>query len=88
VHALLAKQIRVFFVTHLYHFAHTFFIERPDRCTFLRAVRRSDGTRSFKLASGAPLQTSYGQDLCRAIFGDGENRTEGAAQRTDNAATV
>jgi len=37
---------------------------------FLRAERRRDGTRPFKLVETEPLQTSYGTDLYRAIFGD------------------
>jgi hypothetical protein len=32
--------------------------------------RRPDGTRPFKLVEAEPLQTSYGTDLYRAIFGD------------------
>jgi hypothetical protein len=42
--------------------------------TFLRAERRPDGTRPFKLIEGEPLQTSYGEDLYRTIFvgGTGE----------------
>ena len=35
-----------------------------------RIRRRPDGTRPFKLVEAEPLQTSYGTDLYRAIFGD------------------
>lgn len=69
VRALLDGGIRVFFVTHLYHFAHSLFTRASSRATFLRAERRPDGTRPFKLIEGAPLQTSYGEDLYDAIFG-------------------
>jgi hypothetical protein len=68
VGALLDRHVKVFFVTHLYHFAYSFFVRRSDRATFLRAERRLDGTRPFKLIEGEPLQTSYGEDLYRAIF--------------------
>jgi hypothetical protein len=36
---------------------------------FLRAERKDDGTRTFKLAEGEPLETSYGEDLYKEIFG-------------------
>ena len=36
---------------------------------FLRAERTADGRRTFRLVAGEPLPTSYGQDLCRKIFG-------------------
>jgi len=79
VNALLDKHVKVFFVTHLYHFAHCAFEQKLDSATFLRAERRPDGTRPFKLVEGEPLQTSYGEDLYRAIFVNEERRS--AAQR-------
>ncbi|MGZ2408398.1 hypothetical protein U8P68_25550 (plasmid) [Rhizobium ruizarguesonis] len=30
--------------------------------------RRDDGSRSFKLIEGAPLRTSFGEDLYKVIF--------------------
>ena len=75
VRALLEKDVKVLFVTHLSHFAHNMFVNRPRGTTFLRAERRPDGTRPFKLIEGAPLQTSYGEDLYRAIFvGDADGK--------------
>lgn len=71
VRALLDRNVKVFFVTHLYHFAHSFFLRRLDRATFLRAERRADGTRPFKLIEGEPLQTSYGKDLYDIVFAAG-----------------
>jgi hypothetical protein len=53
----------------LYHFAHGVFEQKLDGATFLRAERRPDGTRPFKLIQGEPLQTSYGEDLYNSIFG-------------------
>jgi DNA mismatch repair ATPase MutS len=76
VRALLDRNVKVFFVTHLYHFANAFYRSRPDDAVFLRAERRPDGTRPFKLIEGAPMQTSYGEDLYRAIF-------DGKRQRRD-----
>ena len=73
VRAMLDKQIRVFFVTHMYDLAHSFHAQRLDTALFLRAGRQqSDGRRTFKLAEGEPLPTSYGEDSYRRIFGAGE----------------
>jgi DNA mismatch repair ATPase MutS len=80
VSALLEKRIKVFFVTHLYKFAHGFYDQGMRNAIFLRAERQDDGTRTFKLIVGEPLQTSYGEDLYNGIFEtnsltdtDGEN---------------
>jgi hypothetical protein len=68
VRALREKGIKVFFVTHLYDFAHSLFVERTDDMLFLRAERREDGSRTFRLIEGEPLDTSYGEDLYQAVF--------------------
>jgi DNA mismatch repair ATPase MutS len=65
---LLDKGIKVFFVTHQYEFAHSFYARKMGNAIFLRAERRDDGTRTFKLVEGEPLQTSYGEDLYKRIF--------------------
>jgi DNA mismatch repair ATPase MutS len=69
VSALLENRIKVFFVTHLYQFAHGFCDKKMEGAIFLRAERQSDGKRTFKLTEGEPLQTSYGEDLYNRIFG-------------------
>jgi DNA mismatch repair ATPase MutS len=69
VSALLEKRIEVFFVTHLYEFAHGFYDKGMENAIFLRAERQADGARTFKLIEGEPLQTSYGEDLYISIFG-------------------
>ena len=66
--ALLERRARVFFVTHLNQFAHRLFEAGRADSAFLRAERRPDGTRTFKLVNGEPLQTSYGEDLYREVF--------------------
>ncbi len=71
--ALLERRIKVFFVTHQYEFSHAFFVRQAQDVLFLRAERRADGTRSFKLINGEPLATSYGDDLYREIFGARES---------------
>ncbi len=69
MNALLEKRIKVFFVTHLYEFAHGFYDKKMENAIFLRAERQTDGRRTFKLIEGEPLQTSYGEDLYHRIFG-------------------
>ncbi len=71
VSALLKRRIKVFFVTHLYAFAHGAYNSKREGALFLRAERQADGRRTFRLSEGKPLQTSYGEDLYKAIFGGG-----------------
>ncbi len=66
--ALLEKRVKVFFVTHLYEFAHGFYNIKMENAIFLRAERQADGGRTFKIIEGEPLQTSYGEDLYNKIF--------------------
>jgi hypothetical protein len=68
VRALLEKRVKVLFVTHLYDFAHSVAARRMGDALFLRAERLPDGTRTFKLIQGEPLETSYGEDLYREVF--------------------
>lgn len=68
VRALLDKQVKVFFVTHLYEFARSSYDERMESALFLRAERQPDGTRTFRVIPGEPLETSYGKDLYDRIF--------------------
>ncbi len=66
--AMLEKKIKIFFVTHLYEFAHKCYENSDQNTIFLRAERQNDGRRTFKLIPGEPMQTSYGQDLYNRIF--------------------
>ena len=76
VSPLLEKRIKIFFVTHLYEFAHSLYDRKMENATFRRAERQPDGTRTFKLVEGEPLETSYGPDLYEKIFGTvGANRS-------------
>jgi len=65
--ALLQRGIRIIFVTHLFEFAHAAARE-PERNLCLRAERRDDGARTFRILEGEPLQTSFGADLYRDVF--------------------
>ena len=67
--ALSERGIKMFFVTHLYEFARGVY-DRHDRGYLsLRAERRDDGARTFRLMPAEPEPTSYGQDSFRRIFG-------------------
>ncbi len=68
--ALVEEGIKVFYVTHLYEFARALYEKNMKNAIFLRAERQADGTRTFKVVEGAPLETSYGQDLYREIWFD------------------
>jgi hypothetical protein len=72
VRAMLARQIKVLYVTHTYDLAHSLHAQRLDSALFLRAQREPDGRRTFKLLEGEPLPTSYGEDSYRRIFADAE----------------
>ena len=69
VRALVESGIRVFLVTHFFDLAHGLYAQGSDAALFLRAERRDDGQRTFRLAEGEPEPTSYGQDLYEGIFG-------------------
>lgn len=71
VRALIEAGVKVFFVTHLFDFAHGLYAQGLaglDTALFLRAERRSDGQRTFRLIEGEPLPTSYGEDSYQRIF--------------------
>jgi|WetSurMetagenome_2_1015567.scaffolds.fasta_scaffold78807_2 DNA mismatch repair ATPase MutS len=68
IRALVEKRIKVFYVTHLYEFAHDVYDKKTENAIFLRAERQTDGGRTFKIIEGEPLQTSYGEDLYYEIF--------------------
>jgi DNA mismatch repair ATPase MutS len=68
VGALIEKDITIYFVTHLFELAHSLYVRKMPGAKFLRAERQSDGSRTFRLREGEPLQTSYGEDLYYRIF--------------------
>jgi DNA mismatch repair ATPase MutS len=80
VRALVEAGVDVFFVTHLFDLADSLHRQRLEEALFLRAERRPDGRRTFRILPGEPLPTSYGVDSFRRIFGaEGEARVEEAA---------
>jgi len=68
VNALLSRRIKILFVSHQFEFSNGLFQLGLPAALFLRAQRQADGSRTFKIIEGEPLQTSYGLDLYRRIF--------------------
>lgn len=69
--ALLQADVRVFLVTHLFELARGYHRQSSEDVLFLRAERRADGSRTFRVLPGEPLPTSYGKDLYERILGEG-----------------
>ena len=70
IRAMLDSGIKVVFVTHLFDLAHGLHAQGRKHALFLRAERRPDGSRTFRVIEGEPLPTSYGADSYRRIFGE------------------
>ncbi len=66
--ALLKKRVKIIFVTHLHEFSRGLFEKNMSNASFLRAERKQDGERTFRMKEGEPLQTSFGKDLYHTIF--------------------
>ena len=69
ISAFLEKNIKIFFVTHFFDLAYSFYENKNDKIGFLRAERNKHGKRTFRILEGAPLETSFGEDLYEKIFG-------------------
>ena len=69
IRALTEAGIRIIFVTHMYDLAGRFYAAHDPAALFLRAERRPDGHRTFRVPPGEPLPTSYGEDLYEKVFG-------------------
>ena len=68
VKAMLEKNIKVIFVTHMYSLSHKLYEEEKDNILFLRAGRQADGKRTFRMNEEKPLATSFGKDLFEKMF--------------------
>jgi DNA mismatch repair ATPase MutS len=66
---LVEAGVAVVLVTHLSDLAHTWYDAGRNDTLFLRAERRPDGERTFRVLPGPPEGTSYAQDLYRQLFG-------------------
>lgn len=65
---LLHSGVRVHLVTHMYALAQRLSDEAPGSW-FGRADRLEDGRRTFEIVPGAPLRTSFAEDLYADVFG-------------------
>lgn len=83
VRALTEAGIRVVFVTHLGVFARGLLDAQRPRTHFLRAERRADGTRTFRMVEAAPERGSHGTELYRRTLGAGAVTREGASGAPD-----
>lgn len=68
IKALIENNIEVFYVTHLYELARYFYENDKEKAIFLRAERREDGKRTFKILEGEPLPTGFAKDIYKLIF--------------------
>ncbi|UQX09750.1 MutS-related protein [Candidatus Mycobacterium methanotrophicum] len=69
VYAMIESGVKVIYVTHLYDLASSLYARHNPADLFLRAERRPDGARTFRLMPGEPEPTSYGEDSFRRVFG-------------------
>jgi MutS domain V len=69
VDAMIDSGVKMLFVTHLHDLAHSLHARHNPAHMFLRAERRPDGGRTFRLLPGEPEPTSHGQDSFRQVFG-------------------
>jgi hypothetical protein len=74
--ALTDAGVRVVFVTHLYDFAASMQDAGAASTAFLRAERREDGARTFRIVPGEPRPTSHGEDSYRRIFAAGRRNID------------
>lgn len=70
VDALVRRGVRVAFVTHLIAFAKRACERGAPEAAFLRAGRRPDGTRTFRISEAEPAGTGHAEDLYRDILAD------------------
>jgi hypothetical protein len=82
VDALIEKQIKVVFVTHMFEFANGYYQKNINKIQLLRAQRRENGERTFKIVPGAPLLTSFGSDLYEKIFHENTPSISSSAKRS------
>ena len=82
VEPLVQAGVAVVIVTHLFDLAHAWHSAGRNRTLFLRAERRPDGERTFRIVPGPPEATNYAQDVYRQVFGtDREEAVHGPAMK-------
>ena len=68
VDALIEKKIKVLFVSHLYEFSISYYERMRKETLFLRAERKTDGTHTYRITEGNPIETSHSEHLFHKIF--------------------
>jgi len=68
VKALIEKNIKVIFVTHMFELVNKFYQNDYKDAIYLRANRKEDGSRDFKIIEAKPLHTSFAKDIYDSIF--------------------
>lgn len=81
VSALVERGVRVFYVTHLYELARRVQERRDTNVLFLRAERKEDGSRTYRVLEAPPMETSYAADLYERLLGSGAGRAMRAGQQ-------
>ena len=71
--ALMESYIEQIHVTHLYSFSKRIYDEKWQDTYFLRAVRKENGERTYKMEEAGPLQSAFGKDLYIKIWESGDN---------------
>ena len=79
IKAMLEGGVKVGYVTHLYDLAESLHRQRLAEALFLRAERKPDGSRTYRVVPGEPLPTSHGEDSYRRIFGTEEKPAAASA---------
>jgi len=68
IKALMEKNIKVIFVTHMFELVNKFYQNDYKDAIYLRANRKEDGSRDFKIIEAKPLHTSFAKDIYEIIF--------------------
>ncbi len=68
--ALADRGVKVLYVTHFYEIQRWLVQNRVLDTTFLRAERKEDGTRTYRIVLEEPKETSYAEDVYRKVFGE------------------
>jgi DNA mismatch repair ATPase MutS len=87
VRAMTEVGVRVVIVTHLYELADGLHHDPVARTLHLRAERRTDGRRTFRMLAGTPRRTSHAQDSYQRAFGHGPSLSYDATNAMRLAST-
>ena len=71
--ALMESDIEQIHVTHLYSFSKRIYDEKWKDTYFLRAVRKENGERTYRMEEAGPLQSAFGRDLYSKIWESDDN---------------